>query len=135
MNPRTYVEQNLGEVLSYLRSRFPMYHLSNFFFRDVQYGIQTMFREKGSRLRYPEAEKLAWAFVEEAERAGVFTPIDGQTWRVNYPDFRKPQMKKPDAKPNPAARTAPAGKPSARAAAGEKTSSPEGDVSKNTSET
>lgn len=116
MNHQTYVQDNQKEVLTYLKSRFPMYHLSNFFFRDIQFGIQAMFRQKGSKLGYTEAEKLARKFVEEAERTRIFTPIDGQTWRVNYPEYRKPQTNKPAAKPKPAARPAPAPDPAARAA-------------------
>jgi len=104
MNPQTYVQEHQKEVLAYLRSRFPVYHLSNVFFRDVQYGLEMMFRERGSKLSYSETEKLARRFVEEAERREIFTAIDGQSWRVNYPEFRKPQAKKPEAKPKPAAR-------------------------------
>ena len=58
-----YIRKNHKEVLQYLKSRFPMYHQSNFFFRDVQYGIQAMFREKGSKVRSGVAEKLARDFL------------------------------------------------------------------------
>jgi hypothetical protein len=108
MNRQTYMQENQKEVLAYLKTRLPIYHLSNLFFRDLQFGIQAMFREKGARLGYTESEKLARTFVEGAERAQIFTPIDGQSWRVNYPEFRLPQRKKPAAKPKPAARPAPA---------------------------
>jgi len=118
MNHQTYLQENQKEVLTYLKSRFPMYHLSNFFFRDIQFGLQAMFVQKGSKLSYTEAEKLARKFVEDAERTRIFTPIDGQSWRVNYPEFRKPQTKKPAAKPKPAARPAPAPNPAPPAAAG-----------------
>ncbi len=96
-----YIRKNHKEVLQYLKSRFPMYHQSNFFFRDVQYGIQAMFREKGSKVRSGVAEKLARDFVTEAVREEIFMPMDGQTWRVNYPEFKTPQVKKAPSRPAP----------------------------------
>ena len=93
-----YITKNHKKVLQYLKSRFPIYHQSNVFFRDVQYGIQAMFREKGSNVRSGVAEKLAREFVMEAVREEIFTPMDGQTWRVNYPEFKTPQVKKAPAR-------------------------------------
>jgi len=65
-----------------------MYHLSNFFFRDVQYGIKAMLEERGVTVNYVEAEESARAFIEKVEREKIFSPIDRQTWVVRYPDFR-----------------------------------------------
>lgn len=88
MKPNEFVVENHLEVLRYLKSRFPMYHLSNFFFRDVQYGILSMLEERGVRITHPEAEKCARALVEKLEREKIFSPVDHQTWVVNFPEFR-----------------------------------------------
>jgi hypothetical protein len=88
MKPSQFVVEKYVEVLRYLKSRFPMYHCSNFFFRDVQYGIKAMLEERGVRVSYVEAEASARAFVEKLEREKIFSPIDRQTWVVRYPDFR-----------------------------------------------
>lgn len=102
------------EVLAFLKSRSPVYHDSNVFFRDIQYGIQAMLREKGSRVRYPEAERLAGDVIEDLERANVLVRLDRQTWRVNEPGYRTPPVKKPAP---PGAAAAPAGKPATPAQA------------------
>ena len=92
-----FVLDNFTEVLKFLKSRFPMYHRSNFFFRDVQYGIQTMLEDRGIRVRYAEAEEIARALVEKLEREKIFWPIARQTWAVHYPEFQKPLGKAPAA--------------------------------------
>jgi hypothetical protein len=102
MKATDYIMNNQKEVLEFLRSRFPMYHLSNFFFRDVQYGIQMMLEEKGMRVRYRVAEEIARAFVEKLEQARIFKPIDRQSWVVNYPEFKTP-VSKASAPAKPAA--------------------------------
>jgi hypothetical protein len=89
MKPSQFVVEKYLEVLRYLKSRFPMYHLSNFFFRDVQYGIMAMLEERGVSVNYVEAEQSARALIERLEREKIFSPIDHQTWVVRYPDFRK----------------------------------------------
>lgn len=81
------------EFLSYLRSRFPMYHQSNFFFRDVQYGVADLLRSKGMLVRSDQAEKIAREYVARFEKARLFVPINRQTWAVNFPDYRTPQAK------------------------------------------
>jgi hypothetical protein len=90
-----------SEVLTFLKSRFPLYHHSNIFFRDIQYGIQLFLERKKINARYPEAEQIAHEFVSALEREGVLIAIDRQSWSLNYPEFRTPS-----SKPAPAARPA-----------------------------
>ena len=97
MKPQEYILNNEKEVLEFLKSRFPLYHLSNFFFRDIQYGIQMLLTEKKMKVGYSEAEKIASAFVEKLEQAKILTLIDRQSWVVNYPEFKKPVVKPPVA--------------------------------------
>lgn len=105
-----YILHNQIEVLQFLKSRFPMYHLSNFFFRDIQYGILMFLREKGVKVSYPDAEIIARAFVESLEQSKIFRPVDAQSWTVMYPEFRTPPVRKDaSAKPSaPAAASQPA---------------------------
>jgi hypothetical protein len=100
MNARTYVDENGKKILQELKARFPIYHLSNVFFRDIQYGIQSLLEEKGMKVRYPEAERLAGEFVESMERQQIFVPIDEQTWVVRLEDFKTPTVQKTPAKPS-----------------------------------
>jgi len=129
MKPVEFVVEQYRDVLTYLKSRFAMYHLSNFFFRDVQYGIMAMLGERGVRVTYVEAEESARAFIEKMEREKIFAPIDRQTWVVRYPDFRTPVRvsapPKAAAAPPAAAKpaTAAAGKPAQAAPAADQAAS------------
>lgn len=102
MNHASDVLDHRPEVLAFLKGRFPLYHQSNVFFRDIQYGIQLFLERKGVKSSYPESEKIAREFALRLEKEGVFVPVDRQTWALNYPEFRTPQ-----SKPAPAARPAP----------------------------
>jgi hypothetical protein len=93
MNHLAYVLANEKEVLRYLKSRFPVYHLSNVFFRDIHYGIMEYLREHKMTIRYPDGEKIARAFIEKLEHQKIFRPLDPLTWVVQYADFRTPPAK------------------------------------------
>ena len=114
MKQLDYVLRNRTEVLNFLRSRFPMYHQSNFFFRDLQFGIQAMLEEKKMNVNYAAAENIARSFALKLESEKIFVRIDHQTWVVSFPEFKKPVVKpaapaKPAvaAKPVPSAAAAP----------------------------
>jgi hypothetical protein len=94
MNHLSYVLANDKEVFRYLKSRFPVYHLSNIFFRDIHYGIMEYLRERKMTVRYQDGEKIARAFAEKLEHEKIFRPLDRQTWMVQYEDFRTPQVTK-----------------------------------------
>ncbi|MFO7523919.1 MAG: hypothetical protein R6W68_00555 [Ignavibacteriaceae bacterium] len=76
-----------NQILSFLRTRFPLFHNSNFFFRDLQYGLRSYFEKKGTPVTYPQSEKLASEFAEILEKENVFLKINHQSWKVNFPDF------------------------------------------------
>jgi len=97
------------DVLAFLKARFPLYHQSNVFFRDIQYGIQLFLERKGIKAGYPESEQIAHDFISALEREGVLVPIDPQSWALKYPEFRTPP-----SKPAPAARPAPGAPAAAR---------------------
>lgn len=112
MKPIDYILNNEKEVLEFLKSHYPMYHLSNIFFRDIQYGIRTMLERRGQKVGYMEAENIARKFAEKLEKEKIFTPIDRQSWVLNYPAFKKPAVvQATPAKPAPGA--APAKSPAA----------------------
>lgn len=90
-------------VLNDLRNRFQVFHQSNIFFRDIQYGLQAMLREQGMKISYVEAERLAREFVQRMEQEKIFVGIDRQTWTLRYPDFKTPKVEKAAASPGQAA--------------------------------
>ncbi|MEK7249709.1 MAG: hypothetical protein AAB209_04720 [Bacteroidota bacterium] len=93
MKQLEYVLNNEKEVLAFLKSQYPLYHLSNVFFRDVQYGIQKMFERQGKKVGYPDAEKIAREFVGKLEKEKILTPIDRQSWVLNYPEYKTVAVK------------------------------------------
>ncbi|MDH4070950.1 MAG: hypothetical protein OEV30_11060 [Ignavibacteria bacterium] len=120
MKKATEVLDNEAEVLGFLRTQYPIYHQSNIFFRDIQYGIRTMLERKGVRVGYTDAERLARDFAERLEKKKMFVRIDGQSWVVRNEEFRtEPVKRQVPAKPaaKPAAAASGAGLPPLKSAA------------------
>lgn len=79
--------RDIGIFLEYLRAKFPLFHKSNFFFRDLQFGIKSFYEKKGIILSYSESENLARMISEYLERESIFIKTSRQGWRVNYPEY------------------------------------------------
>ncbi len=73
--------------LNYLRSKFPIFHNSNFFYRDFQYGLKSFLEKKGTTLTYNNLTNLTKQLSEFYESEGIFVRTSSQGWKVNYPDF------------------------------------------------
>jgi hypothetical protein len=97
------------EVLAFLKTQFPLYHQSNIFFRDIQYGVQLYLKRKGIKAGYPESEEIAREFVTALEAEKILVAIDRQSWALHYPQFQTPS-----SRPAPAARPAAPAPPAAR---------------------
>jgi len=107
MNDRIRIlTDNTDEVLRFLKSKYHFIHLSNVFFRDLQYGVMAYFESKGTKLGYGDAEELTTQYVAMLERANVLKPITHGSWMLNHPEFRKPPVK-PAAPAKPAAAASP----------------------------
>jgi len=78
------------EFLKFLKTQFPLFHKSNVFFRDLQYGVMEYFeKEKKDKVKYSEAETIAREYAAFMEKKEIFKKLDHQTWVLNYPDFTK----------------------------------------------
>jgi hypothetical protein len=73
--------------LGFLKAKYPMFHNSNFFYRDLQYGVLSFMQKKGIEVTYTEAGRLADAISEEFENKGTFVRMSKTGWKLNYPDF------------------------------------------------
>lgn len=73
--------------LKYFKSRFPMFHNSNVFFRDFQFAVHAFFKLKEKKLSYSEAENITKEFAVSLEASGVLIPLPKMNWRLNYPEF------------------------------------------------
>lgn len=86
-NSNNILVQEKNQILNFLRTRFPIFHNSNFFFRDLQYGIRSYFEKRGINISYPQAEKHALEFADLLEKENIFIKINSQSWKVNFPEF------------------------------------------------
>lgn len=90
-----YVINNKTEVLHFLKSRYPLYHNSNLFLRDVQFGLILFFQKKRRKVRNRDAEKIARGFLEHLQKANVVHQLDRQTWWLSLPEFQLNPVSKP----------------------------------------
>ena len=82
------ITSNHIDFLNFLRTKFPLFHLSNVFFRDIHYGVRFYLENKGKKANYQEAEHIAKAVAEYLEQQKILRKLDHQTWVVNYPNFK-----------------------------------------------
>lgn len=75
------------QFLSFLKARYPLFHNSNFFYRDFQYGIRKYLEVKGIEISYAESDKLARELASHFQQKKIFIPVDDRGWTVNYPEF------------------------------------------------
>jgi hypothetical protein len=75
------------QFLNFLKARYPLFHKSNFFYRDFQYGIRKYLELKGIDVSYAEADELAKELSSHFEKEGIFIPVNEQGWTINYPEF------------------------------------------------
>jgi hypothetical protein len=94
MKPKEAVLADSREVLRFLKGTLPVFHLSNIFFRDIQYGIQAYLKGRNLTVSYPVAETLAREFVARLEHDKVLVPVNRQTWMVNCEEFKN-EIRKP----------------------------------------
>jgi hypothetical protein len=73
--------------LNFLKSIVPVFHKSNVFFRDLQYGVQKFLLLKGVKVSNEQAEELTSLLIQELVDDNIFTPLNNMTWIVNYPPY------------------------------------------------
>ncbi len=89
-NREKYIEiikRDKKVFLQFLKAKFPFFHNSNFFFRDLQYGIQMYFGSKGIKITLAVSEELAIEVGKYLEVENIFVTVNQHGWRINYPEF------------------------------------------------
>ncbi len=74
-------------LLNFLKAKFPMFHNSNFFYRDLQYGLRSFLERKDIIINYNDADELAHSISKYFEEKGIFIKVNDLTWRLDYPKF------------------------------------------------
>lgn len=75
-------------LLNYFKSRFPLFHNSNIFFRDMQFVIQSFLELRKVHLTYSEYESITSDFLAQLENEGKVIKVSANGWKVNMPEFR-----------------------------------------------
>jgi hypothetical protein len=73
--------------LNYLKAKFPLFHNSNFFFRDLHYGVKNYLEKKEMPVSYADAEEIAEKLAEFFKEQEIFVLINEKSWKLNYPEF------------------------------------------------
>lgn len=88
MKTKTNIEENeYPVILNFLKAKFPIFHNSNIFYRDIQFGLIKYFDKKGEKLSYFDSANLANSLSKNLERKGIFVKINKFSWKLNYPEF------------------------------------------------
>jgi hypothetical protein len=88
------ITNHTPEFLSFLKTKFTLLHQSNFFFRDLHFGVIAYLESKGKRIKYTIGEQIAKEVASDLENKGIFKKVDHQSWLLNYPEFALPRNEK-----------------------------------------
>jgi hypothetical protein len=84
-----FVKYYPDQFFAYLKAQdYPVYHKSNFFFRDFQYGLWKFLTENRTKISYADVEKMAHEVVDEFEKQGLLRKINRQSFELNLPPFK-----------------------------------------------
>lgn len=80
--------QNNNQIfLNYLKAKFPIFHNSNFFFRDFQYGLKGYLEKKTIQMTWRDIEELSKLLCDYYVSKKIFIKISSQVCKLNYPEF------------------------------------------------
>ena len=74
------------------RTRKPVFHKSNIFFRDIQFAIRDYYDTvERSPITLPRAERMARDVVQLYTEVGLLKKVNNQAYLVDSPEFRTPK--------------------------------------------
>lgn len=79
-----FLQKNSTIFLNYMKVKYPLFHNSNVFLRDIQYGLRNFFARKDVKLSYQETEKLTDNYIHYLEEAQILIKLKENTWKLNY---------------------------------------------------
>ena len=75
---------NKSIFFKFMKEKYRLYLNSNIFFRDIQYAIKSYFEKKDIRIKYSQAEKIAYDFIQKLEDTGELKKMSDNAWKVNF---------------------------------------------------
>jgi hypothetical protein len=90
------IEKHFGNpevLLGFMRrTRKPVFHKSNIFFRDIQYAIRDYFDTvERDPVTLPEAERMAEQVVKMYARQGILRKVNNQAYVLDSPEWVTPK--------------------------------------------
>jgi hypothetical protein len=81
------------ELLDFMRDHgFPVFHLSNIFYRDFQYGVRDFFRAReGVDVGTRKADEIAGQVIADLEKRSILQPHSKNTWILNHDRYLRPR--------------------------------------------
>ena len=84
MNLLDDLVSNKSIFLNYMKEKYEVHYKSNIFLRDLLYAIKSFYEKKGKKVKYAEAEKLAFEFCNVLINNDELIPTSKNTWKVNF---------------------------------------------------
>ena len=81
-------KNNYTGLLEFLKARYPLFHRSNFFMKDFQFGIQKYLEKKEIYINSYDANIIAQDLAKFLEEKDIFQKINNRTWKINMPEFQ-----------------------------------------------
>lgn len=82
------LKEHYLQFLNYHKAKFPVYHNSNVFEKDLHHSVRKFLALKGISVKADEWSKLTSFISGYLEAKKILIPVYEDTWRVEYPKFR-----------------------------------------------
>jgi len=96
MTATQLMTQNTSAFLEFFRSKFPIFHLSNVFYLDIKYALNSYLLSNRIKLGEMELDTLTETLISKMVSEGVLKEVSGNTWTLIYPEFRTKTPGKPN---------------------------------------
>lgn len=87
------------EFLNFLRTKLPVYHMSNIFYRDMMYGVIDYLEKRDVKVSFSLAETITQEVIANFEKRNMLRKVNAQGWVLNYPEFTTPKAVQPPPAP------------------------------------
>ncbi len=75
------------KFLNYYKFRFPVFHKSNVFYRDLEYSTKYYLESRNITISGKELTQVTQEFIKHLVSQGIFVYMSPLTWMLNYPEF------------------------------------------------
>ncbi len=95
MKETDFIVKNKSQFLEYFRSKFPAFHNSNVFYRDLRYAVGHFLVSGGFKSSDAELGAILDALLKVMVSDGILREVSAGIWALNYPQFKTTKPGKP----------------------------------------